>query len=195
MTYITNRFPVFSSRNRIIDLILPDKKEIEEIQEDESFIIEKKEKKSKEYSINGEGHRLDLFYKGYAPWESQFYGHYAGEARTTYHRTEEISFTTLLNQFEEDNIPVVFIMAPEYLQGRTAPQFEDMVEIISKIADERNIPFLNYNTNLISEINEDYTCYGDWGHLSDKGAHLFSQKLYDDLNEILGFDARTNAEK
>lgn len=186
-TYVMNRFPIFSSRSRFIEFIFPEKKQTEETEE-ESFIPEKKEKKVKAPSLTPEGNRLDLFYKGYIPWEANFTGHNAGNAGTSYKPEEKKSFISLLDQFEEDGIPVVFVMAPEYLPGRNAPQFERMLEIISEIATERNIPFLNYNTDLVSEINYDYTCYSDWGHLNDKGAHLFSQNLYGDLNDILKFD-------
>jgi len=79
-------------------------------------------------------------------------------------------------------------MAPEFLPGRTAPQFDELTDLLSQIAAARNIPFLNYNTELVSEINSDYSLYSDWGHLNNTGAHIFSQRLYEDLSGILGFE-------
>ena len=182
VTYITNRFAVFSSGSRFIELVLPEKK-------DESvFISGKREKKSKQFSITSEGFRLDLFYKGYVAWQADYSGKHAGDVKTDYQAGEETAFITLLKQFKDDEIPVVFVMAPEYLPGRNAPQFDRMADIIKGIADERIIPFLNYNKELISEINEDYSCFSDWGHLNDAGAHIFSRKLYGDLNKILDFE-------
>jgi lysophospholipase L1-like esterase len=116
-----------------------------------------------------------------------FEGHYAGTVRTNFKQEEETAFIRLLKYFEDDGIPVIFVMAPEFLPGRSAPQFERMTEIIEQIARIRNIPFLNYNTELVSEINSDYSLYSDWGHLNETGAYIFSQKLYEDLNAILRF--------
>jgi hypothetical protein len=185
--YITSRFAVFSSRDRLIEMILPEPKEIK----DPEIVPENREREEIVQEIRygaRERCRLDLFYKGFAPYVADFGGHNAGTVGTNYKQEEEAAFIALLKQFESDGIPVVFVMAPEYLPGRTAPQFERMTEIITEIARERNIPFLNYNTDLESEINNDYNYYSDWGHLNDKGAHIFSQRLYDDLNKILEFD-------
>jgi len=187
-TYITNRFEVFSYRSRFIDLIWPEKKEAESTGED--FVPEKKEKEPPRYYRTPDGFVLSSFYKGYVPWEQDFGGGSAGRAMSGMGslETEKASFVSLLKQFEAEGIPVVFVMAPEYLPGRDAPQFDELTGIIADIARDFGIKFLNYNTDLASDINRDHTCYSDWGHLNDKGAHLFSKKLYEDLNPILGFD-------
>ena len=186
VTYVTNRFPVLSSRSRFIELILP---EPEEEPADIEFVLETREYEQRAVRFGAREHcRLDLFYKGYAPWIADFQGHHAGTARAAFFPEEEAAFRALLDQFAAEGIPVIFVMAPEFLPGRTAPQFDELTDVLNQIAAARNIAFLNYNTELESEINSDYTLYSDWGHLNDKGAHIFSQKLYDDLNEILGFD-------
>jgi hypothetical protein len=167
--YATNRFPLFSSRSRVIDLFLP----------------EEKEKPEKRYYKTPDGFVLSAFYKGYVPWDVDFGGGSAGTARTHFKEKERESLLSLLDEFREEEIAVVFVMAPEYLPGRKAPQFEEMYDILIEIAEDYGIPFLNYNTDLISEINDDHTCYSDWGHLNDKGAHLFSAKLHADLSDIL----------
>ena len=189
ITYVTNRFSVFSSRTRFIELIFPEKKE-ESDPESESGISEKKEKEKREYYRTPDGFVLSAFYKGYVPWEQEFGGWSAGEARCGKRSldTERNSFISLLEQFKNEGIPVVFFMTPEYLPGRDAPQFDEMTDMINGIAKDYNIPFLNYNTDLESSINNDATCYSDWGHLNDKGAQAFSKKLYEDLNKILEFD-------
>jgi len=184
VTYITNRFAVFSSREKFIDLALP----IKNNENEEELAFVKKEREQQEFFIDREGFVLSSFYKGFVPWENNFGGHHAGTARTNFKTEEEAAFLKLLKQFKDEDIPLVFVMAPEYLPGREAPQFERMTEIISQIAAERGIPFLNYNTELISEINEDYTMYSDWGHLNGAGAHKFSKMLYEDLNKISFFD-------
>jgi hypothetical protein len=170
--YATNRFPLFSSRSRAIDLLLP----------------EKLEKAPKDYYITPDGFVLSSFYKGYVPWQADFHGGPGGNVRTNFKEKEKESLISLLDEFRDEGIPVIFVMAPEYLQGRKASRFDEMTEIIASIAEAYNIPFLNYNTELASEINEDHNYYSDWGHLNDAGAHLFSQKLYADLSQILDFD-------
>ena len=179
-SYISNRVPFFSSRSRFIDLILPKKREAAE--EDGQKIGG-----PAEYRINSEGFVLSSFYKGFVPWKADFDGKSSQRVRTDFKQEEEAALESLLAEFEADGIPVIFVMAPEYLPGRDAPQFERMTEIIGGIAKQRGIPFLNYNTELVSEINGDYTCYSDWGHLSEKGAHIFSKKLYEDLKEFIDF--------
>jgi len=171
VTYVTNRFAVFSSRNRFIDLVYP----------------EKKEPQPKVEILTKDGFRLDLFYKGFVPYQAEYDGTSVGDVKTNYNPDEKAAFLSLIDEFQSELIPLVFVMTPEYLPGRNAPQFDSMVDIIVGIAADKGIPFLNYNTDLVSDINYDYTNYSDWGHLDNKGAHIFSQKLYSDLNKILLF--------
>ena len=187
-TYVTNKFPLFSARERFIELVLPEPKE--EIKEPE-FVLKTREpeQKSKEIRYGArERCRLDLFYKGFVPYQADFSGGFAGRAGTTYFPEEKESFVKLVEQFLSEGIPVIFLMAPEYLPGRDAPQFDELTDEITVFAAQKGIPFLNYNRELISDINTDYTLYSDWGHLNERGAHLFSKKLYEDLKPILGYD-------
>jgi hypothetical protein len=189
VTYVTGRFPVLSSRERFIELILPEPKEEREQGE---FMLERRERGQKEAAAARYGARercrLDLFYKGFAPYENEFHGHHAGVAGTTFFEAEFTAFVNLVGQFQSEGIPVIFVMAPEFLPGRDAPQFDEMLEMIERVAREKNIPFLNYNTALVSEINSDHTLYSDWGHLNTAGAHVYSRKLYEDLNRVIGFE-------
>jgi lysophospholipase L1-like esterase len=94
-------------------------------------------------------------------------------------------FKRLLDLFKKDGIPVLFVMCPENIPGRNAPQFDEKNANLVKISKEYGISFLNYNTDLASEINDDYKNYSDWGHLNTKGSTLFSQKLGEDITEYL----------
>lgn len=189
--YITNRYPLFTARRRFIELIFPEKKEevidnnIDENDGEQEII---NFGRPTEPIITQEGNRLDLFYKGFVPWEANFSGHNAGTVRTTAFQVEKDAFVALVEQFQAEGIPIVFVMAPEYLPGRNAPQFDELTDEIALVASLKGIPFLNYNRELVSEINGDYTNYSDWGHLNNKGAQAFSKMLYDDLKPILGID-------
>lgn len=191
VTYITNRFAVFSSRTRFIELVLPEKSGKSENQEDienTEFVPEKKEQEAREPILNAEGMRLDLFYKGYVPYQADFNGNSAGRVRTAYFAEEKEAFVSLVEQFQTEGIPVIFVMAPEYLPGREAPQFDELTDEIELFAIQKGITFLNYNRELVSDINYDHEYYSDWGHLNDNGAHTFSKKLCADLREILDFE-------
>ena len=189
ISHITNTYPFFISRSRFIDLVLPEKKEeskeIENISEEIEFTVY--ERKIREPILTYEGNRLDHFYMGYIPWEADFNGHHAGTAGTHPFQEEKDAFIRLLDQFQADGIPVVFVMAPEYLPGRTAPQFDELTDEITAVATAKGIPFLNYNRELASDINSDHTYYSDWGHLNNRGAQRFSRKLYEDLKPILQY--------
>ncbi|MCL2160203.1 MAG: hypothetical protein FWH48_12410, partial [Oscillospiraceae bacterium] len=111
MTYITNRFALFSSRSRFIELILPEK--AEEPEQENTGADESKDKE-RPYYKTPDGFVLSEFYKGYVPWESDFGGGSVGETtcRTRSLETEKAAFISLLDQFEAEDIPVVFYMAP-----------------------------------------------------------------------------------
>ncbi|MCL2099903.1 MAG: hypothetical protein FWH24_05670, partial [Oscillospiraceae bacterium] len=191
VTYVLKRFPVFSSRERFIELILPEPKEPEQEEEQAEIVLEIKEQTPKETTPRRgarENCRLDLFYKGFAPVEMEFHGHHAGTAHTTFYEAEFAAFVSLVEQFQSEGITVVFLMAPEFLPGRDAPQFDEYTDLLENLAAQKNIPFLNYNRELVSDINGNYEYYSDWGHLNNTGAHVFSDKLYDDLNKILNFE-------
>jgi hypothetical protein len=57
--------------------------------------------------------------------------------------------------------------------------------IIKKIATERNVIFLNYNQDLISNINHNKELYYDFGHLNQEGSTIFTTKLASDINAII----------
>ena len=196
--YVTTKYPFFSARKRLIELVLPVKTGETEEPAIEENLEEKPvnsgtalKNRPTEPIYSGEGCRLDLFYKGYVPYQPYghvFSGDNSGYVGTTPYPEEIEAFIKLLDQFEAEGIPVIFFMAPEYLPGRNAPQFDELTDELTYIAIERGIPFLNYNRELASDLNSDKTAYSDWGHLNDKGAQAFSKALYEDLKPILGYE-------
>jgi hypothetical protein len=136
------------------------------------------------YLIDGSGFVTSGFYKGYIPWECGYNGQ-TTDAGCTDNPAQIKDFKRLLDLFQKDGIPVVFVMCPENIPGRSAPQFDEKNANLVKIAEQYVIPFLNYNTDLASEINDDYTNYSDWGHLNKAGSTLFSQKLAKDITDYL----------
>ena len=193
--HMLNRFPVFASRERFIDLILPEG--------EPELIIADEPEPSEQPELGGqiilnrpqmppggwpEGFVLRYFYKGFVPWEAYFHG-FDGIRRSRYFSQQQYEdFRALLRQIQADGIDIVFVMAPEFRPHETIPQLDEKVALLSSLADEKNIPFLNYNTELISHINADPRYYSDPGHLNYRGAQAFSRMLFDDLAAILGFN-------
>jgi lysophospholipase L1-like esterase len=56
---------------------------------------------------------------------------------------------------------------------------------LNKIAKERKIPFLDYDTKRITNINTDPSMFSDWIHLNEKGSDAFSELLKSDLEFVL----------
>ena len=193
VTYVMNRLPIFFARERFIDLILPERGEnpeeiINEVETDEKPAIVPALRPQMPPGGWSDGWEMDKFYQGYVPWQASFDG-FNGQRRSDFFNDEQYAdFRTLISQFKADGIEVVFVMAPEFMPDTTIPQLEEMVGIINRIAEEENIPFLNYNTEFISEINRGVRYYSDPGHMNDSGAQAFSRILYDDLNAILKFE-------
>ncbi len=137
-----------------------------------------------DYLIDGSGFVTSGYYNGYIPWESGFGGQ-ASDAGCSDNPSQVKDFTRLLDLFEKDGIPVVFVMCPEYIPGRNAPQFDEKNAYLISLAEKYEIPYLNYNTDLASDLNGDYTFFSDWGHMNTAGSTRFSKILAQDLAEYL----------
>lgn len=136
------------------------------------------------YLIDGSGFVTSGFYQGYIPWESGYNGQ-TTDAGCSDNPTQVKDFKRLLDIFQKEGIPVVFFTCPENIPGRNAPQFDEKNAYLVKLAEQYKIPYLNYNTDLVSEINDNYKYFSDWGHLNTKGSTLFSQKLAEDITDYL----------
>ena len=91
------------------------------------------------------------------------------------------AFRKLLDIFAENDIHVIFVQVPEYLEGRRTAKMHPNNTKIEKIAEDYEITFLNYNDELAGEINKDPSNYSDWGHMNTKGSVIFSKRLAEDL--------------
>lgn len=93
-------------------------------------------------------------------------------------------FNELLNEWTKDSIAIVFIHMPEY-----APLSNYYVHktdsIFRALSEQYKIPFLNYNIEKRSYINNNIDYYSDWGHLNGKGSIAFSKLLNNDLYNII----------
>ncbi len=119
-------------------------------------------------------------------------GNYDGKLSiaTCFSFEEEIEdFKKLLDIFEENNIPFMFLMVPEDLNARRARQYDENIELLNSIAAEYDIDFINYNEENLTYLSLSSDYYYDWGHMNWNGSTLFSKMLAEDLvpyiNDIL----------
>ncbi len=199
-TVLFNKIPLIYSRDRIFEVFgsFFKTKEAEKPTEEttiaetvQSETPNKKEEKEyklpvykHEYLIDGSGFVTSEFYKGFIPWEAYYNGSPTG-AWANDNPKQKTDFTKLIKLFQASDINLVFVLVPEYIPGRDAPQFEEKLEYLTQTAEKYNIPFLNYNESKYSDINENYQYYSDWGHLNTNGAAEFSKLLGEDLVQYL----------
>jgi hypothetical protein len=95
------------------------------------------------------------------------------------------AFEELLDALGRDGVKVIFVHLPGYLPGRGDSNISEGMQLLNKISREREIPFLNYETEKISEINTDKTLFSDIVHLNEKGSDRISSLLRIDLERFL----------
>ena len=134
----------------------------------------------------GEVYPVSRYYQGYIPFETQRDLDKKDLANPRIDPDQLKAFETLLNEFEREGIRVIFVQVPDYIPGRDSSTIEKNMQLIQKIARERKIPFLNYETEEVTEINYTRDYYVDWAHLNGKGSEAFSKLLRKDF-ETQGF--------
>jgi hypothetical protein len=159
-TLLLNRFTVIRDRKKLFSLLFRRKRY-------EDFYV------------------LAKYYRGFVPFESKRDLHKTKAIRIT-HRPEQLkAFEGILDRLARDGIKVVLVQVPEYIPGRESPAIAENRERLTRIARERNLPFLDYNGERASNINYERAFFSDWGHLNEKGAEVFSMRLREDLGELL----------
>jgi len=124
------------------------------------------------------------YYKGFIPFETK--RDMNRDVVTA--RVEEFqlrAFEELLNEFERGGIKVVFVQVPGYRDGSDTSGMNENIRLLEKIAEERKIPFLDYETERVSAINMDETLFSDCAHLNRRGSEVFSKLLKRDLEGLL----------
>jgi hypothetical protein len=100
-------------------------------------------------------------------------------------KAEVDAFEKLLDEFEKSKIQVILVQVPGYLPAQNFSNIEESTKLINKIAEERRIPFLDYNTKRIPNVNTDPSMFSDWLHLNEKGSDAFSKLLERDIESFL----------
>ncbi len=140
-----------------------------------------------EWILRGRGDHfvLSRYYHGFVPYERRGRVEKSRNISPQDSQTEIQAFEALLDEFEKDKIKVVFVQGPTYFPARKGSKIEKTMETIQQIAGRRNIPFLDYETRNLTDINTDPSMFSDWVHLNEKGSDAFSMRLQRDLVPLL----------
>lgn len=93
-------------------------------------------------------------------------------------------FDKLVNRLKSLKVKMIFVMTPEYNIDINEYKGMRSIEIINNISKKNNIPFLNYNTTLRTDLNENIEYFDDWGHMNAVGSLKFSTLLKDEIYKI-----------
>lgn len=127
--------------------------------------------------------------KGYKPvkkeWNKDFE---RAKRQMAYYEVHQDS--TSIKLFEEflvecaaDNIEVVMVYAPEYIEGQEFVKGrEEVIRLYESFSEKYAVKFLNYSDD---ELCFDKKYFFNATHLNKRGAELFTQKLADDINANL----------
>ena len=181
LTYAFRHIPIIYSRDRIPEMIayyLRGGKYDTDSIADYSELIPTYEH---EYLADKDNYITSEFYKGFIPWEQRYSGRRVVDQPCTDKGYQWNALRDLLDIFVENNIHVIFVQVPEYLEGRRTTKMYINNKKLEKIAEDYNITFLNYNGDLAGEINADPNNYSDWGHMNTNGSVSFSTRLSEDL--------------
>jgi hypothetical protein len=124
---------------------------------------------------------VSRYYQGYIPFETRRDLDKKDLANPKIDPDQLRAFEDLLDLFERDGVKVIFVEIPDYIPGRDSSTLEKNMQLITTIAQKRGVPFLNYETEKITEINYMRDYYVDWAHLNGKGSEAFSKMLRSDF--------------
>jgi hypothetical protein len=128
---------------------------------------------------------LPRYYHGFIPYERRGRLDNKKDIKPKNNDAQIRDFEALLDEFEKNNIAVIFVQVPGYLPARYASNIEEGMQLINQIAEKRKIPFLDYETKRVTNINSDPSMFSDWVHLNEKGSDAFSKLLQSDLKCLL----------
>lgn len=128
---------------------------------------------------------LSGYYNGFIPYERKGRLDKQKGSKPQHDRVQISAFEELLDEFKKDKIRVILVGVPGYLPSRSDANISEAMQLIHKIADERQIPFLDYETKRISDLNVNPDFFSDWIHLNEKGSVAFSELLRGDLDSLL----------
>ncbi len=147
-----------------------------------AFVRERKQLLARIFGKQRDVYVLSRYYHGFIPYERKGRVEKKREVKPKNSEAEIRAFEELLDEFEKNKIRVIFVEVPGYLPSRDPSNIQKTMQLLDQIAEERKIPFLNYDTKIITNINTDPSLFSDWIHLNEKGSDAFSKLLRSDLD-------------
>jgi len=130
-------------------------------------------------------HILSKYYNGFIPYERKGNLDKKKGSKPKNDNVQINAFNALLDDFEKNQIQVILVSIPGYLPSRDLDNIQESMDLIHKIAEERRLPFLDYETKKITGLNTDPSLFSDWVHLNGRGSDAFSELLKSDLELLL----------
>ena len=91
----------------------------------------------------------------------------------------KILFEQFINECKNQNIKLIFVYAPEYIEGQKFVENRDeIMSIFNNYSQEYDIPFYDYSND---EISFQKKYFYNANHLNKTGSELFTNKLIDVL--------------
>lgn len=91
-------------------------------------------------------------------------------------------FQDFLTECKQEGTQVVLVISPYYIEGtKKMTDYEGMHNMYEEIAQENNIPLLDYTFDALSY---DTTYFYNTMHLNKKGADIFSKKVAHDIDSL-----------
>jgi hypothetical protein len=128
---------------------------------------------------------FSLYYNGFAPYERKGRLDKQKGFKPKNDQVQINAFKELLDDFKKNEIKVVLVNIPGFLHARDPEDIQESIALIRKIAEEKGIPFLDYETEKITDLNTDPSLFSDWVHLNGKGSVAFTKMLKSDLELLL----------
>jgi hypothetical protein len=139
---------------------------------------------------------VSRYYNGFIPYERRGRLNKKKDVKPQNSRGERRAFEKLLDEFKKNKIRVVFVHVPGYLPAQNVSNLYEGIQLLNKIAEERKILFLDYETKRVTNINTDPSMFSDWIHLNEKGSKAFSKLLNEDLRLVfrdMGYRTESNS--
>jgi hypothetical protein len=124
-------------------------------------------------------------YKGFCDFDKPWDGSKLAKIDTLYYSRIPSAIQELdqfMQECKQENIPVVFVMAPYYIGAtKKIEDLDGMYKLFYSITEPYQIPIMDYTYDPISC---DTAYFYNNSHLNRKGATMFSLKLAHDLDSL-----------
>lgn len=132
-----------------------------------------------------EGVLDEQYYKGYIPQIRCKSNRLDSKITFNGNNNKQINdFKKIIDLIKNHNSRLILVQSPEFITNSKRKYIKNN-DIIRSIARDNNLIFLNYNEDMISNINFNKEFYYDAGHLNQDGSTIFSDKLARDLNGLI----------